>query len=86
MEEDKKKITFVVLKEFLTCVNCDLCYNQNNEPRFCQEYSLEIDPLEKKDNLFRASKCDYWIPNPRGKSLRKWMGADAPEHKRWYED
>lgn len=75
------KRTFVFNADILTCNRCDKCYDQNNEQRFCQEFSLSVDPDDIKGNHEAAMRCKYWIP----KGWRIIALPDAPEHVRWYE-
>jgi hypothetical protein len=84
-DERKVKRCFLFNPAFVSCVNCELCYGQDNEPTFCQEFSMHIDPSEEEKCIQRATECDYWIPNFRGKAMRIYARTDAPKHERWYE-
>lgn len=61
IEIHRREMAFV--KGFVTCTNCGACYDQNNEPRFCQNYSRRVDPAAAEENIFIAEACDQWVAN-----------------------
>ena len=67
--------------EYVTCVTCDLCYDQHNQPTFCQ-LGMNINPREIFKNKERAAKCRHWFPRVIG---RVYAGKEYSSGDRWYE-
>lgn len=84
MDEERKEIAFKVRTEIISCVNCSLCYGANNDPTFCQEFSISIDPTNDSRNKERALGCGYW--HPRSSIVDRYnFHTTVPNHERWYE-
>lgn len=67
---------------YVSCVTCDVCYDQNNLPTFCQK-GLAIDPRDVLRNMERASQCAEWFPRALG---RRVAGPEyGIDDDRWYE-
>ena len=69
--------------DFVTCITCDCCYDQNGNPTFCQRNSLAVNPSEVLDNQNRAKDCSGWFPKLIGRkhASRRYDKDD----ERWYE-
>ena len=70
-------------EDYVTCITCDVCYDQQGAPTFCQKYSSLIDPKNILGNQSKAQKCSGWFPRAVG---RVNCGKDYDkDDKRWYE-
>jgi len=45
-----------------TCLLCDKCYDDRNQPTFCQEFKMRVDPRDIPGNEMRAQKCVVFKP------------------------
>jgi hypothetical protein len=79
LEVVRREMAFT--KGFVACTNCGACYDQNDEPRFCQAYSFTVDPSATEVNIFKAEACEQWVP--KGLDRTKVI---LPDHKYWYDD
>jgi len=67
---------------FVTCLTCDVCYDSNGGPTYCQR-GIPIDPRAISENMERAAKCKEWFPKVIG---RRYSGAEYSEDTdKWYE-
>jgi len=75
----KRELSFK--EEYISCVTCAVCYDQNNLPTFCQD-GITIDPRDVLGNMARAKACQRWWPH--GVS-RIACGPEREDNERWYE-
>lgn len=66
---------------YVTCLTCDVCYDQHGLPTFCQN-GIHIDPRAVLDNMERAANCKEWFPKQIG---RRNAGKEYTNQDRWYE-
>lgn len=77
-----------VTKEFniyakdVTCIKCSLCYDCSSPSNrtFCQEFSMEVKPLNVADNMYKAKNCIFFMPDGLPRSIVK-----SQDRERWYE-
>lgn len=89
MDERDAKLTGVIIvektmrfaRDYVSCSNCAANYDQNNEARFCQIFSMAMAPEVTEENMTRALGCGHWVA--KGLNRNKVI---TPEHKCWYED
>lgn len=78
IEVHRREMTFV--RGYVSCNNCACNYDQNNEPTFCQTYSMPMDPQPSEANTLRGEACDQWVG--RGMDRNKVV---TPEHHYRYD-
>ena len=66
---------------YVTCLTCDLCYDDRGVPTFCQR-GKPVDPRNILENMNTAAKCKYWFPKviSRSNASLEYSSGD-----RWYE-
>lgn len=69
------------LRKYVTCTNCKANYDQNHEPRFCQPFTMPINPSATEENMDRAAQCGQWCAKGMDRNM-----VVTPDYKTWYED
>ena len=67
---------------YVSCVTCDVCYDQNGQPTRCQMKGCSVDPRAALLNMNIAANCTAWFPKLVG---RQNCGKDYDSGDRWYE-
>jgi len=52
---------------YVTCITCDCCYDDRNQPCFCQHVCSPIDARDIYANMDRARDCRFWFPKAVGR-------------------
>jgi hypothetical protein len=66
----KKTIDFNPV--YITCLTCDLCYDDRGQPTYCQK-GWPVDPRRILMNMEKAANCDAWFPKSIG---RQYCGSE----------
>jgi len=66
-----KNRTIIIRGEFVTCINCSVCYDREMKPTYCQYFNKPINENDVDENHTRAHQCKEFCPTGLPRYMRK---------------
>ena len=64
-------------RESVSCITCNVNYDHNGEPKYCQEFNMPIYEEKVEENLERGFGCRYYCPNGLDRANRVILEKSA---------